>query len=260
MTWRGVKRAWARCEAPLLGSAGLALFVGGWELVARWHWVDPIVLSSPSRVLAAVARQWNAGELPRDLAWTLTEFAVGFGLAAAVGMVLGILMGLYRTLEHALDPFVWTLYAAPLVALYPLFIVWFGFGFPTVVALTFVLTVTPITVNALAALRSVDPVLVRAVRAFGGRQRDVVLKVIVPASLPLALAGLRIGVGRALVGVVVGEMFGANAGLGFRMAFYAARLRTTDVLVAVVAIVAVGVLGTQTMRALEHRLARWRAT
>jgi NitT/TauT family transport system permease protein len=253
-----LRRAYLRHEAAVLGVVGLAGFTALWEAAGRLGWINPVVLSSPSRVGEALTRQVRSGELLRDLQVTTVEFVVSFAVAAALGVAVGVLMGLYQDAEFALDPFIWFLYAAPLVAFYPLIIVWLGFGFWTVVAIAVFLTAIPITVNTLAGIRSVDPLLVRAVRSFGGSTRDVVTKVLLPASLPLMLAGLRIGIGRALIGVVLGEMFSANAGLGFRMTFYGARLRTTDVLVPMLVIIIFGVVATQLVRLLEVRLARWR--
>ncbi|HLH24546.1 MAG TPA: ABC transporter permease [Chloroflexota bacterium] len=255
-----LRRVYLRHEAAILGVLGLAGFTALWELAGRLGWINPVVLSSPSRVGDALLRQARSGELPRDLQVTAVEFVVGFGIAVALGVAIGVLMGLYQDVEFSLDPFIWFLYAAPLVAFYPLIIVWLGFGFWTVVAITVFLTAIPIAVNTLAGIRSVDPLLVRAVRSFGGSTADVVTKVLLPASLPLVLAGLRIGIGRALIGVILGEMFSANAGLGFRMTYYGARLRTTDVLVPMLVIVVFGVVATQLVRLLETRLARWRET
>ena len=248
----------SRREAVVLGLTGLALALGGWEAAARLSLVNPVVLASPARVGAALARQWSRGDLGSDLAWSGAEFAVGFGLAAVVGIVVGLAMGAWRGVELALDPFVWFLYATPLVALHPLLVVWVGFGFPVAVTLAFLLAVIPIVVNTLGAVRAADPVLVRAVRAFGGSRRAVATKVVLPGSLPLVLAGLRLAAGRALVGVVVGEMFGANAGLGFRMTLHGARLRTADALAPVVLLALLGVAVTQGLRLLEARLGRWR--
>lgn len=253
-----LRRVYLRHEAVILGVVGLAGFTALWELAGRLGWINPVVLSTPSRVGDALLRQVRAGELLRDLQVTTAEFALGFAVAVALGVAVGVLMGLYQDAEFALDPFIWFLYAAPLVAFYPLIIVWLGFGFWTVVAITVFLTAIPITVNTLAGIRSVDPLLVRAVRSFGGSAWDVTTKVLLPASLPLVLAGLRIGIGRALIGVVLGEMFSANAGLGFRMTFYGARLRTTDVLVPMLVIVVFGIVATQLVRLLEVRLAGWR--
>jgi ABC-type nitrate/sulfonate/bicarbonate transport system permease component len=147
--------------------------------------------------------------------------------------------------------------SAPLVAFYPLIIVCLGFGFRTVVAVIFALAVIPVAVNTLAGMRSVNPSLVRTVQAFGGGKLDVITKVMLPAAFPLVLAGVRIGVGRGLVGVVLGEMFSANAGLGFLMTYYGARLRTADLFAPLVVLMAGGVAATQAIRLLEHRMARW---
>ena len=252
-------RGWRRYQAGLLGVLGLAGLLAIWELLARTGLIDPIVLASPARVLAALGRQWRSGELVADLAVSLGEFAAAFAMAAAVGVALGLAMGLSRDTEYALDPFVWFLYAAPLVAFQPLLVVWLGFGFRTVVALAFLLAVVPIAASTLAGVRSVDPILRRAVRGFGGGAGAEIVKVVLPAALPLVLAGLRLGVGRVLVGVVAGEMFSANAGLGFRMTHYGARLRTAEVLASLVLVVGVGVLVTQAVRLAESRLDRWRA-
>jgi ABC-type nitrate/sulfonate/bicarbonate transport system permease component len=120
------------------------------------------------------------------------------------------------------------------------------------------LTVIPIAVNTFSGVRSVDPSLVCAVRVFGGSHKDVILKAVFPASLPLVLAGFRIGLSRALIGVVLGEMFSSNAGLGFRMTVYAAHLKTADVFVPLVAFVIIGIITTQLAIMLEGRLQSWK--
>jgi NitT/TauT family transport system permease protein len=183
---------------------------------------------------------------------------MGFGLATVVGITVGLAMGAWKWVESALDPFVWTLYVTPLVALQPLLVAWVGFGFPVAVTLAFLLAVVPIMVNTLAAVQAADPVHVRAVRAFGGGRHAVIMKVVLPASLPLVVAGLRIAAGRALVGVVAGEMFAANKGLGFQMTSYGARLRAADALAPVVVLVVIGVVVTQGLRWIEARFERWR--
>jgi NitT/TauT family transport system permease protein len=252
------QKRYTRHEPLILGTLGLVLFVAAWELAAFRGWLNPVILSSPSRIGEALQRQVGSGELFRDLQVSAMEFVLGFAIAAVLGLVVGLAMGFRRSVEYAIDPFIWFLYSAPLVAFYPLFIIWLGFGFWTVVAITILLTAIPVTINTLAGMRSVDPILVRAVRSYGGSSLDVVFKVILPAALPLILAGFRIAVGRALLGVVVGEMFSANAGLGFRLTYYGARLRTTDLLVPLLVITILGLTLTQLIRALEARMARWR--
>jgi NitT/TauT family transport system permease protein len=171
---------------------------------------------------------------------------------------LGFAIGMNRRLEQAVDPFIWFLYSAPSVALYPVLVVWFGFGFATVVAITFLLTFVSITVNTLTGVRSVDQQLVRAVLAFGGRRRHVIGKVILPATVAYVLAGIRIGLGRALTGVTLGEMFGSQAGLGFRITFYASHLQTADVFVPLTVLVVSGLLLYRISDIIETRLLAWR--
>jgi NitT/TauT family transport system permease protein len=248
-----------RREQLVLGIIGTLAFLVLWEAAARLELINPVVVSNPSRIAAAFWAQWRSGELLADLEVTMIEFAVGYGLSLVVGIGLGIAMGLSRLTEYAIDPFVWFLYSSPLIAFYPLIIVWLGFGFATVVAITFLLSFVSVVVNTVAGVQGVDPQLVRAVRAFGGGQLDVIRKVILPAAVPLIIAGMRIGLGRALHGVVLGEMFSSNAGLGYRITFYGAHLRTADVFVPLVILVVIGLMINQLGNALEARLQAWRA-
>jgi NitT/TauT family transport system permease protein len=247
-----------RDEQILLGIVGTIGFLLIWELTARMEWLNPVVVSNPSRIAAAFVAQFKSGEILDDIKVTMIEFAVGFGLSLMVGVALGIAMGLSRITEYAIDPFVWFFYSSPLIAFYPLIVVWLGFGFATVIAVTFMLSVVAVVVNTMAGVHAVDPQLVRAVRAFGGRPIDVIVKVILPASVPLMLAGLRIGLGRALHGVVLGEMFSSNAGLGYRITFYAAHLRTAEVFVPLVILIVIGIVINQAMNACEARLRAWK--
>lgn len=230
-----------------------------WQISADQRWINPVVIASPTRIAVAFYQQWTSGQFLRDLIVSLLELATGFGASIIVGVMTGIFMGLNRDVEYVLDPFIWFLYSTPLIALYPLIVVWLGFGFATVVAVTFFLTFTAIVVNTLAGVRSVDPTLVSVIRVFGGNQRDVIFKVVLPASIPLVMAGIRIGLSRALIGVVLGEMFGASAGLGFRMTFYGEQLRTADVFVPLVAFMFIGIVLTQLATSAEAWLQTWKA-
>ncbi len=245
--------------APLLlGVLSFALLLGVWEAVVRAGWVNPFFTSQPTAIARALAHQFRSGELLHNLAVSLREFAEGFGAAIVAGLLLGILAGRYRTFEYVLDPFLWFTYSSPLIAFYPLFVIWLGLGSRTVIAITFLLAVTPITVNTMTGIKNVDPGILRAALSFGARQHDLVWKVILPASVPMVVAGLRLGIGRALMGVVIAELFGATAGLGFSIAYYAGLLQTANMLASLMVIVALGVLFTQALAALEARLDSWR--
>ena len=255
---RPVRRNSDRFEEIALGCLGIFLLVAGWEYAARAGWLNPVIVSSPSAIADAFARQWREGELQADLLVSLREFAIGFSMSLVVGLALGVAMGMSRLVEYTFDPFIWFLYASPLIAFYPLMIVWLGFGSTTVIAITFLLTFVTIAVNTMAGVRSVDPQLIRAVRAFGGSQMDVVWKVVLPASVPLVLAGVRIGLGRALIGVILGEMFSSAGGLGYHISFYGARLKTADLFVPLMTVVAIGILTTRVCAIIERRFLAWR--
>lgn len=252
------RRAGDRVEEIVLGALGIFLLVAGWEAAARAGWLNPVIVSSPSAIAQAFARQWASGELLDDLKISSFEFAVGFGMSLVVGLALGVAMGLNRWIEYVVDPFIWFLYASPLIAVYPLLIVWLGFGSATVIAITFLLTFVTIAVNTLAGVRSVDSQLIRAVQAFGGTQIDIVTKVILPASVPLVLAGVRIGLGRALIGVILGEMFSSNGGLGHHISYYGAHLKTADLFVPLMTVIAIGIVMTRICAIFERWFLAWR--
>jgi NitT/TauT family transport system permease protein len=242
----------------LAGIISFAAITVAWEEVVRLGLVNPFFASQPSAIVRALIEQTLSGELLRNVTISLAEFALGFAAAAVIGILVGMWAGRSRTFEAILDPFLWFLYSAPLVALYPLFVISLGLGWRTVVAITFLLAVTPITANTLSAMKEVNPSLIRAAESFGATENDVLWKVMLPAALPLVVAGLRLGVGRALTGVVVAELFGATAGLGYSMAYYGALLKTTEMLASLMVVVVLGVILTQGLRVIESRFDSWR--
>ena len=242
----------------VLGIASFAVILLAWESVVRLGWVNPFFVSQPSAVAASLSRAARSGELGHNLAVSFREFVIGYGLSVVVGILAGALAGRFRTVEYALDPFLWFLYSAPLIAFYPIFVLWFGLGVPTVIALTFLFSVPQIAASTLNGIQNVNPGLIRAARSLGAAEGDLLWKVVLPASVPVIIAGLRLGIGRALMGVVVGELFGATAGLGYSISYYGALLKTTDMIASLVVIVVLGVLCTQGLSALEARFDSWR--
>jgi NitT/TauT family transport system permease protein len=241
-----------------LGAASFAAILVAWEAGARLGWLNPFFTSQPTAIANALFGEMRSGELLRAVLVSVDEFAAGFGTAIAVGLALGIAAGWFRTVEYALDPFIWFVYSAPLIAFYPLFVLWLGLGTHTVMAISFLLSVTPITVNTIAGMRGVDPQLLVAARSFGARAHDRLWKVALPASVPMIAAGLRLGVGRALTGVVIAELFVPSGGLGSSIAYNAGLLRTTNMLASLAVIVVIGVICTQTLSALEAKFSSWR--
>jgi NitT/TauT family transport system permease protein len=247
-----------KSQRVLLGIGSFAVVVLVWESAVRLGWANPFFISQPSAIAMTLSRSAQSGELWHNIAVSFREFAIGYGASVIVGILVGALAGRYRIVEYVIDPFLWFLYSAPMISFYPIFVLWFGLGVRTIIAITFLLSVTQIIASTLSGVQNVNPALIRAARSFGASERDLLWKVTLPASVPMVIAGLRLGIGRALMGVVVGELFGATAGLGFSIAYYGALLKTTDMIASLVVIVVVGVLCTQALSALEARVDSWR--
>jgi NitT/TauT family transport system permease protein len=163
-----------------------------------------------------------------------------------------------RTFEYILEPFIWLGYTSPTIAFYPLFVAWLGLGEPTIIAIAFIFAITPLYANTLSGIKNAEQDLIRAARSFGARRSDLFLKVALPGSVPILVAGLRLAIGRALTGVVAGELFGATAGLGYSIAYYGQKLKTTEMMVSLVLVVVLGVILTQLLSLLESATDSWR--
>ncbi len=251
-------RLYRKSEQVVLGLVGLSIIAVAWQAASGLGWINPIFISSPSQVVATAVRQTLEGNLWADFRITVAEFAVSFGASVLIGVIFGMMMGWYRRVEYAADPFIWFLYSSPLIAFYPLFVIWFGLGFNTVVMIGFILAVIPIAVNTFSGVKEVNPLLVRAARSFGASTWQILTKIAFPSAIPMIVTGLRIGVERTLVGVIVGEMFTSNQGLGFRISYYGSRLHTADLFVSIILVVLFGLLLTQWLRVLETRLMKWK--
>ena len=186
------------------------------------------------------------------------EFALGYGLAVIVGVPLGILMGWYRRFNALLEPFVNALYATPRIALMPLIIIWFGVDMSAKVAIIFLSTVFPILVNTITGVRTIERDFIKVARSFGATDGQLFTTVALPSSVPNLLTGLRLGLGHALIGIVVGEMYGASAGIGYMMQTAGATFQTDRVMVGIIIIAAVGMALTQALKMIENRFEMWR--
>lgn len=225
-----------------------------WEVLANQGVINPILFSSPSRIFATLGPKLESGELVRDLGATLTLAFAGYVISAVLGLAIGIAMGLWRRVDYVLEPLVIGLYVAPIIALYPLFIIWFGISFTAMVTLVILFTVFPIIVNTSLGVRLVDPVLTRSAVSFAASDREVLTKITLPAALPAIASGLQLAVGRCLTGVVVAELFIGQSGIGFSIGIYANFLRMSDVFFGIIVIGLLGVTFTYLAAWVESRL------
>jgi NitT/TauT family transport system permease protein len=252
------KSFWQRNEHALLGTMAMVSFLIFWEVAVALEWVNPLFTSSPSRIAIAGYEMFADGSIWPHLQVSGYEFVVGFGLAIVVGVPLGILMGWYGRLNAILDPFVSALYATPRIALLPLIMIWFGIGLESKIAIVFLGAVFPILVNTITGVRTVSADFVKVARSFGANDRQMFMTVALPSSVPLLLSGLRLGLGHALIGIVVGEMYGAHYGIGHLIAVSGARFQTDAVMVGIIIIASTGVATTELLRLIEKRFERWR--
>jgi ABC-type nitrate/sulfonate/bicarbonate transport system permease component len=250
----GRDRSRLRSIAAQLALHGSVLAL--WE-IACLTVISPLFLPPPSAIAVAFYDTLRSGELIRQLSQTLAVLAVGFGLAVIIGLALGILVGTVRTVAKLLDPYVNALYAMPTVALVPLVIVWLGLGFEAKVFLTFIVGVFPIVINAQVGVRNIPAAYMETARSFACSRSQLFWKVMLPAAIPFFVAGLRLGLGRALVGVVVAEMFTALSGLGYMVTFYGNTFKTALLFVPIITLALLSIAITELIRWAERRISPW---
>ena len=185
-------------------------------------------------------------------------FVYGFGAAVIVGVPLGIVMGWRQRVGYALDPLMTVFYASPLVALSPLVVIFFGVGVGGKAIIIFFLSVFPFVFNACAGVRAVDPLLINVVRSLGGGEWDLYLKVIFPSVLPYIVAASRIAVGRALIGVLVGEFFAASEGIGYAISRFGDIFALDRMFACILTVMVIAVILTEGIRWAERAAFPWR--
>jgi NitT/TauT family transport system permease protein len=239
--------------ATLSVVGGLAL----WEIASRFLVANALFLAGPSQIAVAIYHLAITGQLWHHIGVSAAEFAVGYVVASALGIVLGLAMASSVTMKQALQPWVSGLYATPTIALAPLFILWFGIGIWSKVIVVIFLVMFPVAINTEAGLRTTSERLIEMLRSFGATRRQIFLKVSLPSAVPFILAGLKLGIGRGLIGVVVAELFGSRAGLGRLISQSADSFNMPELFAGVVILAAAGIVMTAGFSWLEGRLVPW---
>lgn len=230
-----------------------------WELTARFLITNRILFASLVDIATRAVELWQSGELQVHIWVSFIEFAAGFALAFVVGIGLGIALAGSRILRDFFEPWVSMLYATPIIALGPLFILWLGIGVASKIAIVFLTAVFPILINTIVGLTATDRTLVEVARSFGATPAQIYAKIRVPAATPFIIAGLRLSVARALVGVVVAELFGARAGLGFLISTSAQNFDTPALFLGVIIFAIAGVASVALLKRIEEHFAAFRA-
>jgi NitT/TauT family transport system permease protein len=231
--------------------AGAALWeVLGWSLGLQW-------LPPFSKVMEALVQFVGSGVILANLRSSLQGLIIGFSLSLILGLFLGSLMGRYRNVEKALDLYVHALFVCPSIVLAPIFFAIFGLSDAARIAIILSYSMFVIVINTATAIRTVDPSLVEMARSFGCREAQIFMRILLPASLPLVFAGIRLGVGRAVKGMINGEMLIAFVGLGALAQRYGAQFDTAKVFAIAMVVLIIGLISNALVQMLDNRLTRW---
>jgi len=232
-----------------------AAILAVWEIGGRQ--ISPYLFAPPSAIIGAAGQVIGSGELWKYLQGSLKVFLIGTTLGTLVGVLAGIAMARVRLLDLSLEPLVIALYSTPMVALIPLLVLWLGFGDSAKAAVIFLFTLFPVLLNTYQGVKSVDPKLLEVARSYRSSERALWLDVILPSSLPFMVAGVRLAIGRGLVGMVVADLYTAVSGVGYLIVRYAQNLQIDRLFVPVVVLSLMGVTLVQGLRWLEARVAPW---
>ena len=246
-------------ERKILGTAAVALFLSIWELVGGvFQFVNPMFMSAPSFIWKAAVGLFSSGEIWNDLYVSGVEFGWGYFLSVIFAIPFGIAIGWYKKMAYLFDPFVNAMNATPRVALLPLVIIWLGIGILSKVGIIFLGAVFPLLINTRDGVKTTPANLINAARSFGASEWQIFKNVVLPSTVPFILTGLRLAVGRALIGVMVGELYAATAGIGFMITVAGATFQTDKVFVGVLIFAISGMCATEVLDRFEHRFDRWR--
>ncbi len=235
---------------------GVAM-IGFWQF-ASGTLVDPFFISSPADVIKTLWRWVTDGTLATHLWITLYATFSGFGIGAVVGFTLGFLFGRWDAIATIFDPYVTALYCLPKIALAPLFIMWFGIGIESKIAMSAVIVFFLVFLNTFGGVRDVSQIYINAVRIMGANEWQLLRVVILPSAAAWVLTGLKVSVPYALIGAVVGEFMSSNRGIGFLIAQASGIFDTAAVFAGLVVLAVAGASISAVLKRVETHVLRWR--
>ena len=252
-TQRRVRKT-PRWLAPALSIAtGLVLWQIGTLAIN-----NRLLMAGPLQIVVAIPQQLHAG-LFNNIRVSALELAIGMGVSITVGVSLGVAMALVAPVRGALQPWIAALNSTPMIALAPVVILWFGLGIESKIFVVALISLFPILVNTEAAIRETDRDLVEMARALRMPTRKIVTDIYLRSAMPVIVAGIRLGTANGIIGVVVAELFGAKAGLGYSITTNAQLFDVSAMFLSISILALAGILISTSLRALERKLAPWRS-
>lgn len=242
----------------LLAAGSVVAVLVAWELAVLVGFFNPLYASSPSRIASAAILLFGEPIFQNHVRVSAMEFGVGFGVAAVLGIGLGLLAGWNRRVGYTFEPIMTALYVTPRMALLPVLVLWFGFGEQTTTIIVFLGAFFVLFLYAMAGAKTVDALLIRAAMTFSASRSQIFRTIVLPSTVPSIITGLRLGVGRALIGVVIAEIYAAAAGLGYYIHITGSTLQIDRMFVALAMISFAGLGANLFFSALERRYSAWR--
>jgi NitT/TauT family transport system permease protein len=233
----------------------LLIVLGVWEIFGPN--INPLFAPYPSSILQAFWKMTMSGQLPAAFVSSMQPFLTGYFLAALLGIPTGLLLGRSRVFDAAFGIYVIAGYSTPLIALVPLLMIWFGLGFMVKMVIIFLLTFFPVCINTWVGVQAVPKTLVEVGTAFCASQSAIMRQIILPAVLPYIMAGLRLGIGKAVIAMVIAEFLTSVSGLGGVIVSAANSFRTAEMFVPIIIIMVLAVVLTNLVSYIEHKVAPW---
>jgi NitT/TauT family transport system permease protein len=253
-TGRRRRRQWQIIGIRL---ASLAIVLSVWQIFGAR--VDPVLFTTPSKIFLAAVTMIGSGELWTYLWPSLVVLGIGLALAAVLGIAIGLLLARFWFLDVALGVYITFLYSIPSVALVPLIVLWAGFEMTAKVIILFLFAFFPMVINTHQGVKTVDPKLLEVGRAFRCSERQLWTNIVLPAALPFIVTGLRLAVGRGLIGMVLADLYTAISGIGYLIVRTASTYQVDKMFVPIVTLGLLGVSLTALLRLFETYVAPWTA-
>ena len=252
---------WRRIEPSAWATMSFVVLLLVWQIVPYFVPLKPgtrLFFTVPSQIAGTLWQMIVSGSLWAPLGVSATAFAIGLLIAIVVGLPLGILVGRSSVLNAMFDPFITAFNATPRLVFLPLLMLWFGIGLWSKVAIVFLGALFPLLINTYEGVRNADKLLINVVRSFGANEWDNARLVVVPNALPFIVVGLRLAIGRAVLGVVVSEFFGSQEGLGVVMVRAASGFQVDVVFAGLIVFAFLSLVMTGLVKLVEDRMSRWR--
>lgn len=248
-----------RIAEAVLPAASVIVFLLIWEVIVRWRGIQPIYLPAPTSIAVYLWRMIIDGSMEYHLTVTLLRILAGFAVASFTGIAMGLLMGMSRIIARVADTWIAALYPLPKISLIPLLIIWLGTGEAYRIVISAITAFFPIVISTFAGIRQVDRGLMKAAEDLGANQRQIQLKVVIPAAIPSILAGLQLGMGVTIILVVAAEMIGGSSqgGMGYLLINAGQVMETEKVFASLVVLAVMGAVIIKLQQWMDRKLAPW---